>query len=85
MATQKQSRLDLLDKRMKIAMNILQGIAEQQEHLKTLASGTMQTIKLMPGYDDAIEQLRVKMIENETEEQALKDLASSVEDMLTDE
>ena len=85
MATQKQSRLDLLDKRMKVVINVLQGIAEQQEHLKTLASGTMQTIKLMPGYDDAIEQLRVKMIENETEEQALRDLASSVEDMLIDE
>ena len=32
----------------------------EQQHLTTLAMGVLETIKLMPGYDDAIKALMEK-------------------------
>jgi hypothetical protein len=29
----------------------------EQQHLTTLAAGTLETIKLMPGYDEAIKAM----------------------------
>jgi|TARA_B110000503_G_C7040408_1_gene367970 hypothetical protein len=42
--------------------------------VRTIASGSLQTIKLMPGYDEAIAKLQ--------EEQSIRDLADAVESKL---
>lgn len=41
-------------------IRVFQQLMDEQQHLTALAAGTMQTIKLMPGYDEAIKQLTEK-------------------------
>jgi hypothetical protein len=37
-------------------------------HLRELGVGTLETLKLMPGYDEAIEQLKQNMLEKQSEQ-----------------
>lgn len=41
-------------------IRVLQQVMDEQQHLTALAAGTMETIKLMPGYDEAIKQMTEK-------------------------
>jgi len=45
-------------------INVLQRIIEEQQHLTTLSAGTLEAVKLMPGYDDAIKALTERAKEN---------------------
>jgi hypothetical protein len=38
-------------------IRVLQQVMEEQKHLTVLAAGTLETLKLMPGYDDAIKAM----------------------------
>ena len=60
MKGQKQSRVDNLEKRMAAVTNVLQQLIDESQHTRTLAVGSLQTIKEMPGYDEAIEKLKNK-------------------------
>ena len=60
MKGQKQSRVDNLEKRMAAVTNVLQQLIDELQHTRTLAVGSLQTIKEMPGYDEAIEKLKNK-------------------------
>ena len=59
-----KNKIDLLSKVLKQTMS-------EQNHLTTLASGIFSTIRLMPGYDEAIEELK-KKAEEEKEAQLEK-------------
>ena len=41
-------------------VRVLQQVISEQQHLTTLAAGTLETVKLMPGYDEAIKTLTDK-------------------------
>jgi len=43
---------------------VLQQIINEIGHLRELGVGTLETLKLMPGYEDAINELKKKMEEN---------------------
>ena len=43
---------------------IIQHLINETTHLRELGVGTLETIKLMPDYQDAIDKLKVKMEEN---------------------
>jgi len=43
---------------------ILQHLINETTHLRELGVGTLETLKLMPGYQDAIDKLKKKMEEN---------------------
>jgi hypothetical protein len=60
MKGQKQSRIDSLEKRMAAMTNVVQQLIDELQHTRTLALGSLQTIKEMPGYDKAIEKLKKK-------------------------
>ncbi len=60
----KQSRTDLLEKKIQAAINIIKQLLDENTYLKDLAVGTLETVKLMPGYDEAIEQLKNKLKED---------------------
>ena len=51
----KQSRTDLLEKKIQAAINIIKQLLDENAYLKDLAVGSLETIKLMPGYDEALE------------------------------
>ena len=60
----KQSRTDLLEKKIQAAINIIKQLLDENAYLKDLSVGTLETVKLMPGYEDAIEQLKTKLKED---------------------
>jgi hypothetical protein len=60
MKGQKQSRVDSLEKRMAAVTNVLQELINELNNLRTISMGTLQAIKEMPDYDEAIEKLKKK-------------------------
>ena len=60
----KQSRTDLLEKKIQAAINIIKQLLDENAYLKDLSVGTLETVKLMPGYREAIEQLKTKLKED---------------------
>ena len=63
MSDKKQSRLDNLEKRMAAVTNVIQQLINEISYLKDLSIGTLETIKNMSGYEEAIEKLKEKMVE----------------------
>ena len=61
MKRSKQSRTDLLEKKVQATINILKQLLDENAYLKDLAVGTLETVKIMPGYDKAIEELKTKL------------------------
>ena len=50
--------------KVEASTRILQQIINEISHLRELGVGTLETLKLMPGYQDAIDELKKKMEEN---------------------
>ena len=59
----KQSRTDLLEKKVQALIGVVQQLLDENAYLKDLAVGTLETIKQMPNYEQAIEKLKEKMVE----------------------
>jgi hypothetical protein len=60
----KQSRTDLLEKKVKALIGVVQQLLDENSNLKDLAVGTLETIKYMPSYDEALEKLKQKLKED---------------------
>lgn len=56
----KEQTLIEMKNKVDALVRVLQQVMDEQQHLTALASGTMQALKLMPGYDDAIKVLTDK-------------------------
>ena len=65
----------LLEMKNKIAAQsrVMQQLINEIMHLKELGVGTFETLKLMPGYEDAIEELKKKMEEEVKEKKKAKE------------
>jgi gas vesicle protein len=63
MKSSKQSRTDLLEKKIQALIGVVQQLLDENAYLKDLAVGTLETIKQMPDYEQAIEDLKKKMAE----------------------
>ena len=61
MSKQKQSRVDLHGKKIEALTRIMQQVMQENEYLRNLAVGTFETIKLMPGYEEAMNNLKEKV------------------------
>ena len=59
----------LLDMKNKIESigRILQHLINENNHLRELSVGTLEALKLMPGYDEAIEKLKESLTNKEEE------------------
>jgi len=44
---------------------VIEHLYNETNHLRELGIGTLETVKLLPGYDEAIEQLKKNMAEND--------------------
>ena len=62
-----QSRTDLLEKKIQAAINIIKQLLDENAYLKDLSVGALETVKLMPGYDKAIEKLKTKVKDGQKE------------------
>ena len=56
---------------------VLQQLINETTHLRELGVGTLETLKLMPGYQDAIDELKKKMEENVEEKKKAKENGTS--------
>jgi hypothetical protein len=69
MTKQKQSRIDLLENKFQALVRVIQQMMDEVANMKDLSVGTLETVKLMPDYEEAIEKLK----ENLTKEQEPKE------------
>ena len=57
----KESKLIEMQNKIKAMTNIIQQLINETTHLRELSVGTLEALKLMPGYDQAIEDLKFNM------------------------
>ena len=68
----KESKLIEMQNKIKALTNIVQQMINEIIHLRELSVGTLETLKLMPGYKDAIDALKKQMEDNVKEKQKAK-------------
>jgi hypothetical protein len=56
----KEQTLVEMKNKVEALIRVLQQVMNEQQHLTTLAAGTLEAVKLMPGYDEAIKALTEK-------------------------
>ena len=71
MKGQKQSRTDALEKRMAATTNVLQQVINELDNIKTMIFGQQEIFKKLPGYEDAIAELKKKVAEESSEGKTL--------------
>ena len=69
----KESKLIEMHNKVKALTNVVQQMINEMTHLRELSIGTLETIKLMPDYQDAIDALKKQMEENVEEKQKVKE------------
>jgi hypothetical protein len=57
MTKQKQSRADLHEKKIDSLIKVVQQLLGESDYLKGMATGTLQLVKRMPGYEDALARM----------------------------
>ena len=72
MSKEKQSRADLADKKIQALIQVVQRILDENAYLKDLAVGTLETVKLMPDYQEAIDKLKENLAKEEDKPQEKK-------------
>ena len=77
MKGQKQSRTDLLEKKQQALIKVVQQLLDENAYLKDLSVGTLETIKLMDDYENAIEKLRTKVAEESSKAEKAKPLEAT--------
>ena len=73
----KQSRTDLLEKKQQALIKVVQQLLDENAYLKDLSVGTLETIKQMPDYENAIEKLKTKLAEESSKAEEAKSLEAA--------
>ena len=60
----KQSKADHQAKQIAALVNVVNHLMNEVEHLRNLSVGTLETIKQMPDYEEAIAKLQDKIKES---------------------
>lgn len=68
----KESTLLEMQNKIKALTNVVQNLLSENLQLRDLSVGTLETLKLMPGYDEAIEQLKESVTKKENKDGAVK-------------
>jgi hypothetical protein len=63
----KESTLIEMKNKVDAVVRMMQRLMDEQSYMRDLSVGTFETIKLMPGYDDAIKTLTEKAKNDNTE------------------
>ena len=77
MKGQKQSKTDLLEKRQQALIKVVQQLLDENAYLKDLAVGTLETVKQMPDYENAIDKLKTKVAEESSKAEEAKSLEAT--------
>jgi len=68
----KESTLLEMKNKIEAQSRVIQALINEITHIRELSIGTLETIKLMPGYDKAIEDLKNKMVEEVEQKKKVK-------------
>jgi len=68
-----------LKKKVEALTNVVQHMLNEIAHLKELAVGTLETIKQMPDYNEALENLKKQVLEKPGEEQEVDTTGKTLE------
>ena len=68
----KESTLLEMKKKIEALTRVIQQVINETTHLRELGVGTLETLKLMPGYEDAIKALKKQMEDNIKEKEKAK-------------
>ena len=68
----KESTLLEMQKKITALTNVMQHVMQEINHLRDLSVGTLETVKLMPDYENAIKALQAKMEEEVKQKQDVK-------------
>ena len=68
----KESTLLEMKNKIDAMTRVMQQVINEISYLRELGVGTLETIKLLPGYEDAIEKLKNKMEEEVKQKQKVK-------------
>ncbi len=69
----KEKNLIEMKNKIEASTRVLQTLINEITHLRELGIGTLETVKLMPGYQDAIDALKKQMEENVEEKKKAKE------------
>ena len=61
----KESTLLEMKKKIESLTNVVQALINETNNLRTLSMGTLQTIKLMPDYEEALGKLKEQLKKEE--------------------
>ena len=73
----KESKLLGMQNKIQALTNVIQQMISELNHLRELSIGTLETVKLLPGYEEAIEQLKSNMLEKNKEEKEMDKLVKA--------
>ena len=68
----KESKLLEMQNKIKAMTNVLQQLINEQMHLRELSVGTLEALKLMPGYEKAIEFLKKEVTKKKQDKDGVK-------------
>ena len=68
----KESTLLEMKNKIEAQNRVMQALINEITHLRELSIGTLETLKLMPGYEDAINALKKQMEDNIKEKNKVK-------------
>lgn len=60
MSKQKQSRIDVLEKKQSATTRVLQELINEFNNIRTMSVGVYTLVKDMPGYEEAVSRLKEK-------------------------
>ena len=63
----KESKLLEMQNKIVALTNVAQQMINELNHLRDLSVGTLETVKLLPGYDEAIETLKSNLAKKKEE------------------
>ena len=65
----KESKLIEMQNKVVALTNVMQQIINEISYLRELSVGTLETVKLLPGYEEAIEKLKSNVLENKEDKE----------------
>ena len=68
----KESKLLEMQNKIAALTNVAQQMINELNHLRDLSVGTLETVKLLPGYDKAIEELKSNLAKKQEENKEKK-------------
>ena len=68
----KEQTLLTMKNKVESLTNVIQHMLQEMNTLRDLSVGTLETLKLMPDYDKALEKLKENLIESQKKEEEEK-------------